>query len=106
MTNLAIAPDVVESTGYFFFPKAPLDQIALNAKHSYAQIQPVAQYLEGMHLSIGDLVADNANKCVPFLVTNVNDPRIRDSQRPRLPAGSGRPADVPRTLSPSGVRCE
>jgi hypothetical protein len=87
MTNNTIAPDIVQYTGYFFFPKHPLEGSALSTKYSYAQVQTVSRYVEAMHLPNGDVVSDNANSCIPNVVTNVTNPRVfvihndRDFQR-------------------------
>jgi hypothetical protein len=87
MTNTAIAPDIVQYTGYFFFPKHPLEPSALSTKFDYAQVQNVSRYIEAMHLPNGDVVSDNANSCIPNVVTNVTNPRVfvihndRDFQR-------------------------
>ena len=87
MTNVSLAPDVIQAAGYFYFPDHPLDPSAYAAKYSYAQIETVARYFDSLHLPNGDVVADNANGCTPNVYTNVTNPRIfvihndRDFQR-------------------------
>ncbi len=87
MRNSTIAPDVVQYTGYFFFPTYPLSDGAGSTEYGFRQVQAVAQYFENMHLPNGDVVTDNANACVPSVYTKINNPRIfvihndRDFQR-------------------------
>ena len=87
MTNLVIAPDVVESTGYFFFPKKPLDQTALKFQILLCP-NPKRCSVPRTYASTNRRPRRRQrNKCVPFLVTNMTEPRVfvihndRDFQR-------------------------
>ncbi len=87
MTNYNMAPDVVQYTGYFFFPDHPLNINTYQAKYAYAQVVSMSRYLDNGHFANGDIVVDNANSCIPNVDTNVTNPRIfvihndRDFQR-------------------------
>ncbi len=76
MTNYNIAPDVVEYTGFFFFPSHPLNQNTYQAKYEYAQVASMSRYLDDQHFPNGDVVVDNANSCIPYVDTTVSNPRI------------------------------
>ena len=74
MDNYAVAPDVVKYIGFIY--QKNLSPLELSAKDSYAQVQQMAAYLDDRHFSIGDVIADTANSCIPNVYTNVTDPRI------------------------------
>jgi hypothetical protein len=74
MDNYNMAPDVVGYTGYIFHSHpTPLET---SAKHEYAQIRTVSDFLNAQKFSNGDVVADTANSCIPNVVTNVSNPRM------------------------------
>ena len=97
MNDYNMAPDVVGYVGFIFtnHPTA----LELSAKHEYAQIRSVSDYLDAQHFTNGDLVADTANSCIPYVYTNVSNPRMfvihNDT---RFPAGVGGSFDISRPL--------
>lgn len=74
MDNYAVAPDVVKYIGFIY--QKNLTPLELTSKDSYVQVQEMATYLDDQHFTIGDVVADTANSCIPNVYTNVTDPRM------------------------------
>ena len=85
MDDYNMAPDVVGYIG-FIFDRHPTP-LELSAKHEYAQIKVVSNYLDSQHFTDGDVVVDTANSCMPYVYTTVSNPRMfvihndRDFQR-------------------------
>jgi hypothetical protein len=85
MDNPKIAPDVLEYTGFIFHRH--LDAQDKASKNAYAAVTSMATYFDTHRFSLGDVIVDTADNCIPNVVTNVTNPRMfvihndRDFQR-------------------------
>ena len=74
MSSDTVAPDLAQYTGFIFHKN--LTPIERSGKYAYAQVQSMSAYLDARRFSNGDVVVDNANSCIPYVDTNVDNPRM------------------------------